>query len=257
MLCGLERDESGLVVCARVGDETQWLFAGKADAKSWNDAGSQLLRDGYAVIHGFLGANLALALREQARQKFEAQGHEAFEHINADFARHGLCSTRLTELDVDDSSVSFMPHLTRQGESLVRHLAHESVTELRAVVGRSRPMLAVYPGEGARYMRHVDNPGGNGRLLTLVYYLNFGWREREHGGCLRLWRADYSEPVATMAPLLDRAVLFWSDRRVPHEVMPAQRERIATQIWCAHTPIEHTRSPSLLAPSLSLPPHES
>ena len=72
MLCGLEREESGLVVCARVGDETQWLFAGKADAKSWNDAGTQLLRDGYAVIHGFLGANLALALREQARQKWAA-----------------------------------------------------------------------------------------------------------------------------------------------------------------------------------------
>ena len=90
-------------------------------------------------------------------------------------------------------------------------------------------MLAVYPSGGARYMRHCDNPDGNGRVLTMLYYLNPGWRAACHGGCLRLFHAEGSEQqqrsngtadgpheageaarcddeLATLAPVLDRAV---------------------------------------------------
>ena len=52
-------------------------------------------------------------------------------------------------------------------------------------------MVAVYP-PGARYMRHVDNPDGNGRLLTALWYLNVGWRNGD-GGELRLRPADGAE----------------------------------------------------------------
>ena len=228
-LRGLDMDDCGLVVRALVGDETQWLFTSRADESKWSAAGTSLLQRGFGIIDGFLGAKLSLALREQARQKFEEEA-EDFEHINDQFAAHGLCSTRLTELNVDDLSVTFMPHLSRLADTLVQSLAEAGVEELRSVTQRSQPMLAVYPA-GGRYMRHVDNPGGNGRLLTIVYYLNACWREQQHGGSLRLWSADYSAPLASIPPLLDRAVLFWSDKRVPHEVMPAQRARYATQIW--------------------------
>ena len=60
------------------------------------------------------------------------------------------------------------------------------VPELAAVTRRSRPMLACYAGAGAKYIRHVDNPDGNGRLLTAIYYLNASWRA-EHGGELVLF----------------------------------------------------------------------
>ena len=65
----------------------------------------------------------------------------------------------------------------------------------------------------------------------MVYYLNSGWRELEHGGSLLIWKPDYSEALASIPPLLDRAIFFWSDRRIPHEVLPARRARFATQIW--------------------------
>ena len=31
--------------------------------------------------------------------------------------------------------------------------------------------------------------------------------------------------VATIEPVFDRLIIFWSDRRSPHEVMPAFRDR--------------------------------
>jgi len=50
---------------------------------------------------------------------------------------------------------------------------------------RSDVMAAVYPGNGARFRRHIDNTANDGRVLTAVLYLNPGW-DPAHGGALRI-----------------------------------------------------------------------
>ena len=45
------------------------------------------------------------------------------------------------------------------------------------------------------------------------------------GGALKIYSTLMEGAVATVEPLLDRVVFFWSDRRNPHAVMPAFRER--------------------------------
>lgn len=114
-------------------------------------------------------------------------------------------------------------------------------------------MVACYPGNGAGYVRHVDNPNGDGRFITCIYYLNknwdvkVGWEDGEEnqtspvcavlgtflappvcaqtqGGMLQIY-PEGKNVVASIEPLFDRLLIFWSDRRNPHEVKPAYATR--------------------------------
>ena len=98
------------------------------------------------------------------------------------------------------------------------------------ISGRSRAMIAVYPGNGTRYVKHVDNPVRDGRCITTIYYCNEDWRLNDHGGTLRLY-PETSEMPMDIDPQADRLVFFWSDRRNPHEVLPVFRHRYAITIW--------------------------
>jgi hypoxia-inducible factor (prolyl hydroxylase) len=100
----------------------------------------------------------------------------------------------------------------------------------KTISGRSRAMIACYPGNGTRYVKHVDNPVRDGRCITSIYYCNEDWKLAEHGGTLRLYPETSLVPM-DIDPQADRLVFFWSDRRNPHEVLPVFRHRYAITIW--------------------------
>ena len=48
---------------------------------------------------------------------------------------------------------------------------------------------------------------------------------KEDGGALKIYSTYVPGVVANIDPIFDRVIFFWSDRRNPHEVMPAYKER--------------------------------
>ncbi|XP_027951443.1 egl nine homolog 2 isoform X2 [Eumetopias jubatus] len=94
--------------------------------------------------------------------------------------------------------------------------------------GRTKAMVACYPGNGLGYVRHVDNPHGDGRCITCIYYLNQNWDVKVHGGLLQIF-PEGRPVVANIEPLFDRLLIFWSDRRNPHEVKPAYATSVRTE----------------------------
>ncbi|MES2817479.1 MAG: 2OG-Fe(II) oxygenase [Pseudomonadota bacterium] len=87
--------------------------------------------------------------------------------------------------------------------------------------------FALYP-PGACYHKHLDRfRDDDRRVVSAVLYLNQDW-QAEQGGALRLHLAE--EQTLDIAPLAGRLVLFMSDR-MPHEVLPATRERLSLTGW--------------------------
>uniref|UniRef100_A0A3B3ZB43 Prolyl 4-hydroxylase alpha subunit Fe(2+) 2OG dioxygenase domain-containing protein n=1 Tax=Periophthalmus magnuspinnatus TaxID=409849 RepID=A0A3B3ZB43_9GOBI len=72
-----------------------------------------------------------------------------------------------------------------------------------------------YPGTGRPSPSHL--------LLCLEFL-------QEHGGLLRIFPEGKAQ-FADIEPKFDRLLLFWSDRRNPHEVQPAYATRYAITVW--------------------------
>jgi len=87
--------------------------------------------------------------------------------------------------------------------------------------------FALYP-PGAFYKKHVDRfRDDDRRTVSAVIYLNDAWLP-EHGGQLRMYLDDGVEH--DVVPTGGCLVLFLSGE-VPHEVLPATRERLSLTGW--------------------------
>lgn len=53
----------------------------------------------------------------------------------------------------------------------------------RQILNRTKAMIACYPANGTKYVKHVDNPNEDGRYITCIYYLNKSWQSQ-----VSVWR---------------------------------------------------------------------
>ncbi|MDD0842292.1 2OG-Fe(II) oxygenase [Pseudomonas sp. Gutcm_11s] len=87
--------------------------------------------------------------------------------------------------------------------------------------------FALYP-PGAFYQKHLDRfRDDDRRTVSAVFYLNDTW-QADQGGALRLYPNDGSE--LDVLPEAGTLVLFMS-AELPHEVLPASRERLSLTGW--------------------------
>ncbi|MGE8361815.1 2OG-Fe(II) oxygenase [Pseudomonas sp.] len=87
--------------------------------------------------------------------------------------------------------------------------------------------FALYP-PGAFYQKHLDRfRDDDRRTVSAVMYLNEGWQD-EQGGALRLYLKDGE--VRDVPPRAGCLVVFLS-ADLPHEVLPATRERLSLTGW--------------------------
>ena len=90
-------------------------------------------------------------------------------------------------------------------------------------------------GPGDFYKKHVDafKPNGNERgarrEVSLVTYLNPGWLP-EDGGELLIYDVEGKDVIQRVIPRQGTVVAFLSTE-VPHEVLPAKRDRFSIAGW--------------------------
>lgn len=87
--------------------------------------------------------------------------------------------------------------------------------------------FALYP-PGAFYQKHLDRfRDDDRRSVSAVFYLNEDW-QAEQGGALRIYPPDGA--ALDLLPEAGSLVLFMS-AELPHEVLPASRERLSLTGW--------------------------
>ena len=225
--------------------KTQWVAW---DSFSWVATGAIPLRDkGVGQIDGFLGTKACEALRTQLEALHASGCFSAPGRIGPVTAAGQTDATARGDVvfDFDDDErrarAPALHGLSTALNILISFLDQPELDlglNLDNISASYMKPKATFYAEGRGYTRHVDNPGRDGRELTFLYYLNPLW-EPADGGALRLHppearcepKAPARERPVDIAPVADRLLFFWADRRSPHEVLPANRGRYAVQTW--------------------------
>jgi hypothetical protein len=184
------------------------------------------------IEENFLGACEQPVLSHHTKagmfQRGELAGSEGFWTTRYDEAKRNDLIYWLQRYDIDSRPLPALRTYLNTIQQLADGLLASASTDKAKLSGLDlrgarelscdRLMLAVYPTTYPSYFKmHVDNPNNNGRILSVVLYLNEGWNSSANGGQLKL-RTKSSETLVD--PIHDRLLVFYADHRCPHEVLP-------------------------------------
>ncbi|XP_046751070.1 prolyl hydroxylase EGLN3 [Diprion similis] len=193
---------------------------------------------GVCVIKNFLGAEKGSFVLNEVLNMYSAglfrDGQLVSQRGGAGDLRRAIRGDQITWLDGKEKECPNIGLLISQVDAIIlranKMLSNGKMGQY-TINGRTKAMVACYPGNGSRYVKHVDNPNHDGRCVTAIYYLNRDWNVEQDGGLLRIFPEGWQDSVADIEPIFDRILFFWSDRRNPHEVQPAYRTRYAITLW--------------------------
>ncbi|XP_061693075.1 egl nine homolog 1 [Syngnathoides biaculeatus] len=186
-------------------------------------------KHGICVVENFMGEETGLSILEDVKALHKTGRFTDGQVVSQKSdSTKSIRGDKITWVDGKEVGCEKIRFLTSRMDDVVRHCNGKLGNY--AINGRTKAMVACYPGNGTHYVRHVDNPNGDGRCITCIYYLNKDWNAKEHGGLLRIFPEGKSQ-FADIEPKFDRLLFFWSDRRNPHEVQPAFATRYAITVW--------------------------
>ncbi len=182
-----------------------------------------LAEQGWSLQPQFIASSLTLELAEECR-KCAAEGALAPAGVGRGAqqqVREGVRGDHIQWLEAG------------QAEACDQYL--QVVDELRLALNQGLYLgledfeghFALYP-PGAFYQKHVDRfRDDDRRAVSAVFYLNEDW-QAEQGGALRLYLPNGE--TRDVLPQAGSLLLFLS-ADMPHEVLPASRDRLSLTGW--------------------------
>jgi SM-20-related protein len=182
-----------------------------------------LAEQGWSLQPAFAPQTLTLELADECRKR-AAQGDLTPASIGrgaGQEVREGVRGDRIQWLDAGLSPAC------DQYLALMDGLRQALNRELYLGLEDYECHFAWYP-PGAFYQKHLDRfRDDDRRAVSAVFYLNPDWQP-EQGGALRLYLAD--ETTRDVQPQAGSLLVFLS-ADMPHEVLPASRERLSLTGW--------------------------
>lgn len=210
-----------------------------------NETVRNLMKEGFAVQHGFLGEKMRQKIWKEAELlEYDGRFNEVFSQTMHELRTDYMCW--MSSSDLDRETQQGLWQLFKAMQALPFELNKKATLCLQVSWVFQ---MAMFRADGAYYKKHIDagyDPAlDNGRKVTAIYYPNPpDWQEKD-GGFLRLYprrRKDVqlregsaagppdAEPLTDISPVGDTLVLFRS-RDMPHQVLPCHRKRFAITLW--------------------------
>ncbi|XP_023222418.1 egl nine homolog 1-like [Centruroides sculpturatus] len=222
--------------CAQV-DEKSMIESYNQNPEWFDGMCHNLVKDlnsyGICVIDKFMGEQTGKAILDEVRNLYRAGLFHNGQLVNSCAASSVIRGDHIAWVDGSEPNCHNIGKLIQTLDAIIMRcnkIRDNGPLNNYKITTRTKAMIACYPGNGTHYVKHVDNPNKDGRCITSIYYLNKDWDVNSHGGLLRMF-PDGLDSVANIAPLFDRIIFFWSDRRNPHEVQPAFAVRFAITVW--------------------------
>ncbi|XP_067840240.1 egl nine homolog 1 isoform X2 [Heptranchias perlo] len=135
-------------------------------------------KHGICVVDNFLGEAMGDRVLREVKELHRSGRFTDGQVVNqkGDSSRD-VRGDQITWMDGNELGCKQIGILMNNMDDLIRHcngkLGNYNIN------GRTKAMVACYPGNGTGYVRHVDNPNGDGRCVTCIYYLNKNWDAQE------------------------------------------------------------------------------
>ncbi|KAL3874575.1 hypothetical protein ACJMK2_037564 [Sinanodonta woodiana] len=183
---------------------------------------------GVCVVDNFLGESKGTDILNEVQALHKKGKLTRGQLVNMTTSNTSIRGDIITWVDGSEDGCSNINFLVSCMDAII--IQCQNRLDKYNINGRTKAMVACYPGQTTGFLRHVDNPNGDGRCVTCIYYSNKDWNVMTDGGLLRIFPEGQNR-VANVEPKFDRLLFFWSDRRNPHEVQPAFRTRYAITVW--------------------------
>ena len=222
------KEEESLPGCFRKLDRPEYVTTQTLA----NEIVKDLTVNGFSVINNFLDTESMNEIRNEIGDL--CRGSRFYPgklcHTGAN-ATHSIRSDYVRWLDVKQDCPYTSIHMAvKRMDKIACVLNTSRILSGCDIRSRSPAMIAYYPAKSSGYKQHVDNPNRDGRKLTFILYANTDYDHVRHGGMLRIHQKDRCL-YFDIEPLDGRVVIFWSDSRTPHEVLPTNNERYAISLW--------------------------
>jgi len=192
-----------------------------------------LTANGFSVIDNFLNTKCMNEVRDDIAVMCSNRGFYPGKlcHTGGGNAVRSVRSDLVRWLDVKhDCEYSAIHMAVRCMDKVASVLNNSRILRGCDIRSRSPAMIAYYPAKSSGYKQHVDNPNKDGRKLTFILYANTEYDQLRHGGMLRIHQKE-QRLYFDIEPINGRLVIFWSDSRTPHEVLPTHKDRYAISVW--------------------------
>lgn len=182
-----------------------------------------LTKDGFYVIENGLPEALAEQLLSQYHQTADEAFFEASTGRGSSFKQDKM--VRRDKIHWIDESTDAGKQWFDWTSQLMTHVNQRLFLGLFSFESH----YAHY-SQGDFYKKHLDAfKGKSNRTLSLVTYLNKDWQKQD-GGELVIYSPETDAPLQSVLPKLGTLVIFLSEE-FPHEVLPANKERISIAGW--------------------------